>query len=213
MKGKINNGQSSTIEQGKKNGKQWLSTTHLLLCPLLSYASAPYLFWTVARNQTWTKLNGGNWLWADSVWEHSPSSSPAGDPLESWALPGQREGHMSSPGPDVLVHERGTQKGLLTCPSLSMSHSETHSQVCLDTFTWTVSNVILWSLLEWQKRCFYFFPFLSLKYTLTYALELCIVFFSVGLCFPVFSSKPRMEIDQDPDAFWITLRANKELHS
>lgn len=95
-----------------------------------------------------------------------------------------------------------------------VSHSETHSQVCLDTGAWKVSNVILWSLLEWQKRRFYFFPFLSLKYTLTYALGLlCSLFFSVGLCFPVFSSKPRMEIDQDPDAFWITSRANKELHS
>lgn len=103
------------------------------------------------------------------------------------ALPGRRKGHMSSPGPDVLLaHERGTQKGLLTRPSLSMSDSETHSQVCLDPFTWTVSNVILWSLLEWQKWCFYFFPFLSLKYILTYALGLLYgLFFSRSLlsCF------------------------------
>ena len=151
MKGKINNGQSSAIEQDKKDGKQWLSTTHLLLCPFLSYASAPYLFWTVARNQTRTKLNGGNWLWADSVWEHSPSSSPAGDPVESRALPGRRKGHVKA----------GLRRASL--PALSTSHSETHSQVCLDAFTWRVSSVILWSLLEWQKWCFYFFSFLSLK--------------------------------------------------
>lgn len=177
MKGKINNGQSSAIEQDKKDGKQWLSTTHLLLCPFLSYASAPYLFWTVARNQTWTKLNGGNWLWADSVWEHSPSSSPAGDPVESRALPGQRKGHMkvglrraSLPAFSVYISLRNTLTGMLGC--FHMESLQCNSLI----FAWMI------------KWCFYFFSFLSLKYTLTYALGLLysLFFFSVGLCFSCF---------------------------
>ena len=134
MKGKINHGQSSTIEQDKKNGKQWLSTTHLLLCPLLSYALAPYLFWTVARNQMRTKLNGGNRLWADSVWEHSPSSSPAGTPWR--AGPCQRGGKATCPPLDQTCWPMKGGLRRASIPALCLCPTQKHTHRC----AWTLAH-------------------------------------------------------------------------
>lgn len=41
--------------------------------------------------------------------------------------------------------------------------------------------------------------------------DFCTVF-SVIFCFTLFSSKPKMEIDQNPDALHVTSRGNEELN-